>query len=357
VILMQDEKFNEESDQEEKVDKTTKKAKESVNQSRDNVSSKRKGTKSERNYLKMVGRVAVVLLLLGVLASGIAGYYMFNLGVNAKSDKGVIFENNRTYSLSLQRLNNFFQTQKYKDRYIENEGLRLHAYDFNQGSDTYIINVHGYASEGLRTGVSSKWFYDKGYNVLAVDCRGHGKSEGDYIGMGWLDRKDLVAWVNQLVKENPKVKIILFGVSMGGAAVMDTTGEKLPPNVQLAIEDSGYTTAWDVFARQMNEIFGLPSFPIMNSANLITKLKAGYNLRDGSIKQVKKAKIPTLYIHGTADNFAPFEMLDKIFEASSAPDKEKLVIQGVGHNEGMFKQPDLYWRGVNQFINKHHKSG
>lgn len=340
-----------ESNQAEKIDKKIS----FKNKSRPTAKQKMNSSKTGHNYPKLMGRILAVILLLAVLASGLAGYYMFNLGINAKSDKSVVFENNRTYSSTLQRLNNFFQDEKYKDRYIENEGLRLHAYDFNQGSDTYVINVHGYASEGLRTGVASKWFYDRGYNVLAVDCRAHGKSEGNYIGMGWLDRKDLVAWINDLVKENPKVKIILFGVSMGGAAIMNTTGEKLPDNVKLAIEDCGYTTSWDVFARQMNEIFGLPTFPVMNSANLITELKAGYSLNEGAINQVRKAKIPTLYIHGTADRFAPFEMLAKIFQASTAPNKEKLVIEGVGHNEGMFKQPHLYWQTIAQFINKHLK--
>lgn len=353
---MREEKFNEESDQEEKVDKTTKKAKETVNQSRDEVSDKVNGVKpARRNYPKIIGRVAAAILLLAVLASGVVGYYMYNLAINPKSNKSAVFENNETYSSTLRRQNDFFKTTPYKDRFIENDGLRLHAYDFNQGSDVYVINIHGYSSEAVRTGISSKRFYDRGYNVLAVDCRGHGQSEGDYIGMGWLDRKDIVAWVNELVKQNPKVKIILFGVSMGGATVMNTTGEELPPNVQLAIEDCGYTTSWDVFTQQMKEIFGLPSFPIMNSANLITQLKAGYNLRDGAINQVKKAKIPTLYIHGTADRFAPFTMLDEIFKVSTAPDKEKLVIKGAGHNEGMFLAPEIYWKTVNQFIDKHLK--
>lgn len=313
---------------------------------------KKKNPKKTKTF-KLAGRIIAVIILLAILATAIAGYYMFNLGIDRYSNKNVVFENNETYSSTLKRLNNFFQTQKYKERYIENDGLRLHAYDFNQGSDVYVINVHGYASEALRTGVSSKWFYDRGYNVLAIDCRAHGKSQGEYIGMGWLDKGDIVAWANELVKENPKVKIILFGVSMGGSAVMNTTGEELPPNVKLAVEDCGYTTAWGVFAQQMRQIFGLPSFPVLNAANFITMLRAGYNLRDGAVEQVKKAKIPTLYIHGTADRFAPFAMLDEIFQASNAPDKEKLVIKGVGHNEAMFKKPQEYWPVISRFIDKH----
>lgn len=349
---MQEENF-EESATKKNEEMTNRMADETKRKMNEDPRKKAQKSKKREKYLKLFGRIVVGLLLLFLLVSGILGYYMFNLAINPKSNKNVVFENNATYSSTLRRQNDFFKTTKYKDRFIENDGLRLHAYDFNQGSDTYVINVHGYSSEGSRTGVSSKRFYDRGYNVLAIDCRAHGKSEGQYIGMGWLDRLDMVAWINDLVKENPKVKIILFGISMGAAAVMNTTGEKLPDNVKLAVEDCGYTTSWGVFAQQLHEIFGLPSFPTMNSANIITELRAGYSLRKGPIDQVKKAKIPTLYIHGTADRFAPFKMLGEIFEVSTAPDKQKFVVPGAGHNENMFINPKLYWETVNNYINKH----
>ncbi|BDP53469.1 hypothetical protein EfmJHP35_13930 [Enterococcus faecium] len=82
-------------------------------------------------------------------------------------------------------------------------------------------------------------FHDMGYNVLVPDARGHGKSEGDYIGFGWPERKDYVQWINKVLENNGKSQeIVLYGVSMGAATVMMTSGEKLPDNVIIFKENA-----------------------------------------------------------------------------------------------------------------------
>ena len=67
----------------------------------------------------------------------------------------------------------------------------------------------------------------RGYSVLLPDLRASGKSEGKYIGMGWLDRADIKRWVEYINNNYPNKKIILYGVSMGAATVMMSAGENL----------------------------------------------------------------------------------------------------------------------------------
>ena len=65
-----------------------------------------------------------------------------------------------------------------------------------------------------------------GATMLAPDARGHGKSQGDYIGFGWPDRKDYVQWIEKVLTENgQQEQITLYGVSMGAATVMMTSGK------------------------------------------------------------------------------------------------------------------------------------
>lgn len=90
-------------------------------------------------------------------------------------------------------------------------------------------------------------------------ARGHELSEGRYIGMGWLDRRDLMRWISLIVQTDPHARIVLHGVSMGATEVMMTVGEPdLPGNVCVAIEDCGFASVWDQFADNAVSMYHLP---------------------------------------------------------------------------------------------------
>ena len=123
-----------------------------------------------------------------------------------------------------------------------NGNLKLHAYEINANPqyNVWVIVIHGYTGQGSGMTGFAQRFTARGYNVLMVDLRGHGKSEGNYVGMGIHDRLDIVDWINYLIEKDSERKIMLFGISMGAATTMMVTGENLPTNVKLAIEDCGY---------------------------------------------------------------------------------------------------------------------
>ena len=82
-------------------------------------------------------------------------------------------------------------------------------------------------------------------------------------------------------------------------------------------------------------------------------LRAGYSLKKASsIKQIKKYKIPILFIHGDKDNFVPFYMLDRLYQAATCK-KEKLVIKNAGHAEAQCIDPEKYWHTVRKFIKRY----
>ena len=60
---------------------------------------------------------------------------------------------------------------------------------------------------------------------------------------------------------------------------MMVSGEELPDNVKCIIEDCGYTSVWDEFKLQLKEVFGLPSFPLLNAASLVCQIRADTALR------------------------------------------------------------------------------
>jgi hypothetical protein len=198
----------------------------------------------------------------------------------------------------------------------------------------------------------ASFYGENGYNVLTPDMRSHGGSEGTYIGMGWLDRLDVLKWIDYIIELDPEAEIILHGVSMGAATVMMVSGEELPSNVLGIIEDCGYTSVWDIFSDELSYLFSLPDFPFLYTADLIANIRAGYGFKTASaLNAVSKSTVPILFIHGSIDTFVRTDMVYELYDACSSP-KDLLVIEGAGHGDSYRMDPDTYFDTVFSFISE-----
>lgn len=217
-----------------------------------------------------------------------------------------------------------------------------------------LVLVHGYTSNMNLLQQYADMFYKMGYDLFLADARGHGTSDGNYIGFGWPDRLDLVRWIEALCQRyNQNVAIGLWGVSMGGAEVMMASGEKLPKQVRCIIEDCGYTSTADELEYQLKSMFHLPSFPIIPLASAYTNHRAGYDFYESSaIDQLKKNHLPMLFIHGSDDTFVPSEMVDEVYNATKGP-KEKLIVKGAGHAKSFSTNPAQYKEACQKFLNQY----
>ena len=306
-----------------------------------------------KRFKKITISIFIVLLTLFIGGSSLVGVLFYNLALNANYSKDIIYAeyNDKNLNDAQKWLE---EKSNYSGKYIESyDKLQLHSYVVTQNSNKWAIVVHGYGGSGKLMSDKSKYFYDMGYNVLIPDLRGHGKSEGDYIGMGWKDRLDIISWINFIIKENPNAEIVLHGTSMGAATVLMTSGENLPSNVKAIVADCAYTSAWDEFSYQLETYLKVPSSYILNVTNMVTKLKAGYSLKEASaLESVKKATVPILFIHGDKDKFVPYSMMDKLYDATNSP-KEKLTIEGGEHANSDLVSPFLYWLTLEDFLNQY----
>lgn len=307
---------------------------------------------------KIILTISILLLVVILGVGGLVGNYFYNLALNPFTSKDMIFgDDDDDTSLEVEAdVNWLIKDSNYIDTYItSSDNLKLHAYEVKNENktDKWAIVVHGYTSEGKLLSSKAKHLYNMGYNVLVPDLRSHGTSEGNYIGMGWHDRLDIIDWINYIVKNNPKSEIALHGTSMGSATVLMLSGEKLPSNVKAIVADCGYTSVYDEFSYQLKQLFNLPAFPIMNFSDVVTHIRAGYCLNDASaINQVKKSTTPILYIHGDKDDFVPYYMMDELYNATNS-EKEKLTIEGGEHANSDLVNPKLYWSTVNSFLEKY----
>lgn len=222
-------------------------------------------------------------------------------------------------------------------------------------SNKWVILIHGFNCEPFYMANLAEVYYEWGYNVIMPALRGHDHSEHNAVSMGWLDRLDIVDWVNYLVKLYPESQIALHGISMGGATVMMTVGEELPVNVKCAIEDCGFTSVWDEFKYELKKTYHIGAFPTLYASSNIHSIFKGHSLKQASsIEQLKKSKTPVLFIHGEQDDYVPFYMLQQNYDACSS-EKEMLVVPDATHADSYKVNPELYWNKVEEFTNRYIK--
>lgn len=237
------------------------------------------------------------------------------------------------------------------------DGLELAAklIRARENNDKLVIIQHGYRTDGVVMQPYAQMFFERGYDVLLPTARAHGKSGGKYIGMAWLDRFDVLRWVDKINElYSHRAAIVLFGVSMGGSTVAAVCGMDPPPEVKCAVDDCGFSSVSDeydaFFAKR--PIVGKIMRP---SLDVAMRLKLGYSIADADITElVKNANIPALFVHGTKDGFVPYELGQKLFSAY-AGNKEFLSVDGAEHARCYAFDKDAYVSAVCEFADKHCK--
>ena len=218
----------------------------------------------------------------------------------------------------------------------------------------YLILCHGYSGQPSDLAGEAMLAHRAGFSVILPAARGHERNRDRYVGMGWLDAFDLMRWIQMIVTFDPEAKIALYGVSMGAAEVMMASGLDLPPQVRCIVEDCGYTSVWDELAQQMGDLMHLPVHPLLDAADAVCRARAGYGFREASaIERLRRARVPMLFIHGTADTFVPYRMLDELYDACASEVKEKVSFEGAGHGASSQSDPGRYWDVVSGFLARH----
>ncbi|MUK88834.1 alpha/beta fold hydrolase [Ornithinibacillus sp. L9] len=231
--------------------------------------------------------------------------------------------------------------------------LKLVAGFIENEADTgkAVILAHGYRGNRDHMDDLVKFYYDQGYDILMPDARGHGESEGDYIGYGWHDRLDYLEWIDLIIEDYQAEQIILHGNSMGASLVLMVSGEDLPQEVKGIVADSGYTTVKEELNHQLKHLYNLPPFPLLDITSMITKIRAGYTFGEASaIDQVTKNTKPLFIIHGDSDELVPTEMAYELFDAAGG-EKELWIVPNAGHTKAYTVATVEFQERLSEFLN------
>ena len=314
--------------------------------------------------------IAVVLLLTLLMC---AGYYLLgyalrpaDLAARSRNLEESVECMTERYPLLRPWLDSLSTAQAIHEVWITGEAgenLRALYVEAAKPTDRTAIIVHGYTDNAIRMMmIGYLYSHDLGFNILLPDLHGHGRSEGDAIRMGWLDRLDVMQWMlyaDELFgRPYGSTRMVVHGISMGAATTMMVSGDvnhegNLMPFVKCFVEDCGYTSVWDEFRGELKGQFGLPAFPLLHTASLLCQLEYGWNFREASaLKQVARCQLPMLFIHGESDTFVPTEMVYSLYEVKPGP-KALWIAPQSAHAMSYHDHPEEYTARVKAFVEQY----
>ncbi len=233
------------------------------------------------------------------------------------------------------------------------DGLTLRGtyYEYAPGAPIELM-LHGYrgtAERDLCGGMQRS--YALGHNVLTVDQRASGTSDGHVITFGVWESRDCLSWIDYILKTfGSDTKIYLTGISMGAATVLTAAGHDLPENVVGILADCGYTSAREIIKKVVRDM-KLPADLLYPLIRLGARLYGRFDPDETSpLEAMKRCRVPIIFFHGDTDDYVPCEMSVQNHAACTAK-KQLVIIPGAGHGLAYPVDQDGYVAALQQFWN------
>lgn len=228
-------------------------------------------------------------------------------------------------------------------------GITLGAWYCNQGSNTaLVILFHGYTEDKTVQIPEAKRLLAMGISVMLVDFRGSGESSENYTTIGYREAEDVVAAMQYARQNLPHEKIILYGHSMGAAAILRAVAVNgIAPDGIIA------TAVFDTMLNTVRNRFRMLNAPAFPGAELLVfwgGVQVGFNgFQHNPVDYAKAVKCPILFMHGTDDPKALLSEGQHVFDA--VPAQKKFVeFPSIGHQPYAEEYPEAWDRAVHDLM-------
>lgn len=303
----------------------------------------------------------IILIIIAILVIAFflaTGLYIFRSTVTRE-----LHDIEKSYTRYVE--NNLFDEALYNS--ASKEDITLKSFDDLNLTSTLIMNenptnkfivlVHGVSICYVGSLKYFDIFYRNGFNVLIVNQRRHGKSEGKYSTYGFYEKYDVNMWIEYLKSRFGNDIILgLHGESMGAGTVMETI--PLNDSIKFVIEDCGYSNFHELIGFQIthaykNRLVRKILRPSLIFANFFMKTKAKFSMKKiVPIDIVASTSLPMMFVHGKEDYFVPWYMAVDLYKAKTKGYKELYLVEGAKHAEALEVNKILYEKKIMTFIEK-----
>ncbi|MCR5625508.1 MAG: alpha/beta hydrolase, partial [Lachnospiraceae bacterium] len=238
-------------------------------------------------------------------------------------------------------------SQEMRGCYIKSkDGLLLHAnYLPAENPERTIILCHGYRGTSFGDfAYISRFLYENNCNLLFIDQRCMGKSNGKYITFGAKEKHDIVRWAWYVSEKNiNSLPIYIYGISMGGSATLMATEYVLPREVKGIIADCAFHDMRNQLKTMANDWFHLKRINILLfRVNIYCKMFANFQMKEADVTNALKTNtLPILFFHGKEDTYVSYNNSLQNYALCKAP-KEIVIVENARHLCSAYVEPELY---------------
>ena len=211
------------------------------------------------------------------------------------------------------------------------DGVRLFGDYYDLRADRTVLFFHGYRSCPLvNFAVQAESFAARGWNVLLPRQRAHGDSGGKRCYLGLKEQYDLLAWVDWAAGAGAR-ELVVYGMSMGGAAAAYAADKLDPKLVRAAVVDCAFSSPYRQMQRDCIKRH-VPWRLLMPLIRALAFLCYRIDIAAAAADSLSRARVPVFFLHGTSDETVPYEDGRSNFEACASA-KAFFTAAGAGHTE------------------------
>lgn len=242
-------------------------------------------------------------------------------------------------------------SDKKQDVQIENEGLKLFGEFYDFGSDKAVIILPGRMEACTYSYHYAYPYAQAGWNVLVIDGRAHGLSDGRLNYLGFREYRDVQAWAEMLKERFGVKKVVLHGVCIGSSAAMFAcAADKKPDNIAGMVADGMFPCFFDSAKRHMR-YDKRPIFPFLYFTMFWIRLVCRVEPKfDGPFKRVKNMRLPILFLHSKEDLFSPPSRAKEMFDNCPSDKKYLKWFEHGWHSRLRLENTEAYDEAVKAFL-------
>lgn len=238
---------------------------------------------------------------------------------------------------------------------IENDGLRLYGEYFDFGQDRCVIILPGRCESLMYSYYFAPPYEKAGFNVLVIDTRCHGESDGKYNTIGVKESQDVLVWAKLMHERFGNREIYFHGICIGtSSGLFALRADRCPDYLRGIVTEGCYVSFPETFKRHMMAL-NRPLFPVLQLAMWQIYRHTGTNVyKDKPISAIQKIKpdCRVLFLYGEKDIFSIPEKSRELFAACVAKDKKLVWFDRGGHSHLRINNTEKYDQAIIDFFGR-----